>query len=323
MTYNFADNSADNVLFNMLVELYSTQYVLAKMEDLVQRLDPGRSFLKHYPALAKNLSDNALQIANECKEELVGEMGIWLGSHTLDGFSTMILGEGEHEGISAVGDDGIVILGGNFTYPLKDRVLTVFLIQNEGFVDSLFDAVYDTYDEYDNKYGTSKSEFDSYDINKKVEWAKDYIDDIYSEWTGMYSWLEAFDEYSFQETLRFVVETDVYGAWKEHWGGAIEKAEHDISNAYKRLNSAGTLNELYIAINVALQAEHVHGSMGGNLNISTEQLDELSNLDTNALDEWIEDKLGLKEASWLSSSDIVMLVSEGVLSSSFTVYSCR
>ena len=45
-------------------------------------------------------------------------------------------------------------------------------------------------------------------------------------------------------------------------------------------------------------------------------------MDTDALDRWVEAKLGLKEAHWLSPTDVIELVSEGVLSSSFALCCC-
>ena len=299
MDYYFTSApSYEGDLYPILVELYSTQYVLATMQDRVARVDPARQYLKSWEAMVSRYQAIAMELAQVAKASLLSTMQEWLLKHSIEGMTQSIL-EDEY----SVDSEGNYTLGGDFSYPLKDIALDHFLTTNEYFIDQFIEGAQDPDD--------PDPSLDSMSQDDKISYVKEYIDATGYSWNQLCEWLSPF---GFDDSVAQIIKDEVYPEWRAHWGGQIDQVEINISNAYKRLQSASTLDDLYVAINLALQAEHVSGTMGENSGLSSDELNQLSNLDTNALDQIIIDRIGLKAEATLSSFDLVHLVSEGVVS---------
>jgi hypothetical protein len=86
-----------------------------------------------------------------------------------------------------------------------------------------------------------------------------------------------------QTTLK-VMETKGYEAWRDFWGQSLSEAENRIRDQKERLDTATDVNNKVVAINLALNEQHVSGTMGDRLDISQDDLDVLSAMGDNIKD---------------------------------------
>lgn len=123
--------------------------------------------------------------------------------------------------------------------------------------DGLAEKLQDFYSEDDNYLV-------SYEISSGLELA-DYLDR-----QGWYSELG--------KTILKIMETSGYEQWRDNFPDTLDTAEENVKEALDALKSADTINDKMVAINRAIQAEHVFGQMYEKVDLSKSELDYLSEM---------------------------------------------
>ncbi|GAG24758.1 unnamed protein product, partial [marine sediment metagenome] len=80
------------------------------------------------------------------------------------------------------------------------------------------------------------------------------------------------------QTILKVMETEGWEAWRNNWGDELSDAEERIRDQRTRLADANTISEKVLAINLALNEEHVYGTMAEHMDIGKDELQSLSEM---------------------------------------------
>jgi len=271
-----------------LLELFKTEYVVAELKRR-QQLTPELQFNKRTKYWISKLTNRIWRTVNEVASEILQHLNYWLEFHTGSSFAERIM-EGEF-GESYITEEGIVVLGGGFSFDLKDHVIELFLRQNPWFVEQWWAEEEEMNAEEDPEY---RQDFSTWTDEDKLQNVKESLLEIADSWSEIERTLGP----GLDDAVKDVIRNKVYPAWREHWMNrqsqnqmyTIEEAEENVYSARNRLAKAiekQNLNELLVSINLALQAEHVHGSMSEHMEVSNQILDKLSNLDTRELDDFV------------------------------------
>lgn len=283
-------------LADKLFELFKTEYALGELKMRETR-NERLKYRKRHQTWVRTLSDHALNIALQVAPLLLEGADKWLSFHSGNGFAEHII---EEEGIV----DGIVYLGGKFEFDIKEDVLRVYSSQNPWFITQWFsdeEQNLDVDDEYDQE---RLIELRSMTDEEKVEYVAETLPELYTDWQSIVNLLGP----DFENATRIVLQQKVYPAWRQHWSftqnqqqiHTLEEAETNVQVSRDRLErsiESKDLNQLFVAINLMLHAEHVHGPMAERLDesgeLGQETLRELSNLNTDEIDRFVDQITGL------------------------------
>ena len=296
------ENSNNSDLEQNLFELFKIEYVLGELNQRIHA-NPRLGYSKRITTWTKNLQEYSLNLAkNEIMPEMIQHTENWLAFHSGSGFANEIL-EWEEQGTGLL-NKGLVQLGGNFEYNVIPDIINFFLTQNIDFVNDYLTEQYSNNISDEIVEENSNENPATWNDQDKISEVADSIDDIYgNDYQSIYNMFSNYggDIDSIVET---VLKTNVFQAWRKHWGDRLIKAEQNVTNALAYLNSAykaNDLNKITAAINLALNAQHVSGGMFEHMDISERTLEELSGLNTEELDEFVNMITGnnWKHANWL------------------------
>ena len=290
------ENSYNSDLEEQLLELFKTEYVLGELNRRIsvnQRLGYSQRVAKW----TKNLQEYSLNLAkNKIMPEMIQHIDQWLAFHSGSGFANEIL-DWEEQGTGTL-EKGIVSLGGKFEYNIIPDIINLFLTQNIYFVDDYLTEEYS-----DDIIAENQINPQSWSNQEKIKAVAQSIEDIYgNDYKTIYNMFANYGE--IDNVVETVLKANVYQAWRKHWGDKLVKAEQNVTDALTRLNSVyntDNLNEITVAINLALNAQHVSGGMFEHMDIDERTLDNLSNLNTEELDEFVGMITGntWKQSNWL------------------------
>ena len=280
--YYFRETKYENI-DDQLIELYSTEYALGEIKRRIHA-NNSLSFSRRCTTWIAKLEEHAMSLADIAINHLIEKFEFWLNFHTGSGFADDIM-SWEDEGGSCI-EDGNVILGGQFEYPIYDAFLKAFLESDPYFVDGWIEDMRNSYDPNDQEAFVVPDD--------KLNYVFDNIKDIYPNWQDLWQMVDSTSGNA-RYVLQSVIQTVVYPAWRNYWGAPLEVAESNVAAGLERLRQAlnsQKLNEMLIAINVALQTEHIHGAMYDRADISRTTLDYLSNLPTDEIDQFVDQITG-------------------------------
>lgn len=283
----FFEDTRSGDLEQHLLELFKVEYAIGELHRR-QRLNQRLQFRKRHQVWMDKLKNHALQLATqEVGPKILQHTNQWLAFHSGSGFAEVI--SGIESGESWIQDDGKVVLGGGFEYEIGDEVIEMFLRSNPAFTMQVFNENFEDQEylqEYIEQQGENPLEWDD---ERKFENVKESIESFGYSFSELRKWLSDWGD--FEGTLQDVVKIHLYPAWRQYWAGQIEAAEENVQASADRLEQAlesPELGNLFAAINLALNAQHVHGSMYEHMDISGALMDELSSLDTDSIDEWVD-----------------------------------
>lgn len=303
---------------DILIELYSTEYAIGELKMRIAN-EERLQFSKRTTHWLRKLQEHAHMVANMIAPEILKSLETWLDFHTGSGFANTVLGIdelGEQEiEMSAIQPNGIATVGGNpemgsFTFNVKEAVLEPYLRMNPNWVDLFYgemqehwreDAEY----EIEQGYRTEPYVEEQIDNETKLQMVQEQIEEMGYDWEELQNYLSEYGPPGFEEAVRQVIKTQVYPAWRQFWGESIEIAEKNVGQAYNILEQAiesDDLGNLLSAINIALNTQHVHGKMSMHMDISNSTLDELSNLDTEEIDQFVDKITGVE---WKSAKSLM------------------
>jgi hypothetical protein len=265
-----------------LLELFKTEYAIGEINRrraMNQRLKYNHR-VTHW---LDKLTDHADALANIVAPEVLGHLEKWLEFHSGSGFANIILDLNDEGLGEAINDKGVITLGGAFVYKIgDDEIIEAFLRDNAHFVEQFISEDGEQWEE-------SGEDPSTWDNEQKIEYVKDSIEGIGYDYKGLKDWLGQWG--NFTQVVHSIIQQTVFPAWRQWWGGQLETAEDDVQAAHDRLQNAiesGRLNEILVAINLALNTQHVHGAMAEHMDVGQDILDTLSNLDTGQIDEFVD-----------------------------------
>jgi len=305
--YNFANEYFDNDsagypdLESQLRELFKTEYVIGELKRRAY-LNNRLQFSRRYGHWLQKLEDHAFKLATqEVGPKILFHLNEWLKFHNGSGFAEIVSGI-ENDDFSGTGDitaEGDVVLGGGFQYNIIQDLIDTFLLLNPVFVQEYFLGNFDD-EEYLQEY-INQTGIDPFEYNEQqmLDSTKEQIEDIVYTYDYPFNELKNWFEKQgdFQESVLQVIKKYVYPAWRTWWGHSIDVAEDNVQDAHDHLEDALStrkLNLILPAINMALNAQHIHGGMYEHMDLSKALLDELSNLDTEELDEFVNMVTGVE-----------------------------
>jgi hypothetical protein len=276
--------SGNDYLAQDLLELFKMEYAISELKrriSLNQRLEFNRRS-QHW---LNKLEERALELATkQVGPSMLEYCKNWLLFHSGSGFAEELLGWGDG-GVNLT--NGVVHLGGNFKYDITKDLIEVFLKKNPQFIESYLSDIIDQLNDnnYDNNNGQDIVHMSP---TEKETYVRNDIDGLGYDFNGIKEWLSNWGD--FEGTVKAILKEKVYPAWRYWWGDQLAVAEKNVGDATQRLEQAlgsGNLGHILATINLALNAQHVHGGMFKNMELSEQLMDELSNLDTDRIDEWV------------------------------------
>lgn len=275
-------------LTKQLIELYRMEYAIGELK----RRKAANPRLQYWAGNRINywinrLYERALPLALEASEEILYSLDEWLNFHTGTGFTEGIIGDDDAWLSGAIDDKGIVQLGGGFEFNLKDYVLEPFLRQNEWLIETWWSEEIGNLMEDMSPEEIEERGYENWNEEEIFQHVMEQIKDIYHDWFDLLKFLEHHG--NINEAVARVVKQQVYPAWREFWGQRIVIAEENVMKARERLANdmeSEDITALFASINLALNAQHVHGNMAQHMPLDYKTLEYLSNLETYEIDEF-------------------------------------
>lgn len=270
-------------LDDQLIRLFQIEYAIGE----IKRRQHGNQRLQFNHRATKwlsNLQEQASELSQRAGADMLYHIEQWLAFHTGSGFAGEV--SGIESGSPCYDEKGIVHLGGNFYYDnLRSDVQEAFLDMHPEFIqESTQQYMTDMHDQNEvaqepdaetQRYMANEY-LENYSFMELLDWMRQYYNDA-------------------DVILEKAIYQNIYPAWRWHWGDQLEVAEKNVQGAYDRLNAAlqsGQLNEILVAINTALNAQHVHGGMYERMDLSKDTMEALSNLNTDELDVFVDQITG-------------------------------
>lgn len=290
-------NEETNYLDEQLMELYQTEYAIAELNNRMTQND-RLGFRKRCEIWIKNLRDHALDLANKVTPEIIETTQKWISEHSQDTFANGFIDEefglyDEWDGNVKIGYNN----GKPVYYNITNDAIHVFLEQNPIWVQEWASEMVDPEDIKLNPNYNPENFSDA-----------DKLEYVYDSLVNEYKFKEAKDYFSyygnFDEAVRQAITQNAYPKFRQMWGSKLNQAESQIRQSFNRLTQAyqsQNLNQLFVAINLALHVEHVTGIMADHMNISHSVLDHLSNLDTEEIDMFVDQITG---EDWKSANNL-------------------
>lgn len=279
-------------LSKWLTELYKTEYAIGELK-MRKQVNPRLEYWAggRIDRWIQKLYDHSLPLAMKAGSQMLATLNNWLGFHTGSNFVDEILGDGTEWRERNITEDGIILLGGDFRFDIKPYVLEPFLRQNLWFVQDFWNEILPNLAE--DRTPEEMQHFENFSDEDILQYVKEEIETIYYQFNDMIEYLEQYT--SIDQTLEEVIMKYVYPAWREHWGSSLEVAEENVTEARDRLAQdlqSKDISQLFVSINLALHAEHVHGTMSEHIEIPESTLNYLSNLDTEEIDNFVDSITG-------------------------------
>jgi hypothetical protein len=145
-----------------------------------------------------------------------------------------------------------------------------------------------------NKYGHIEEDIEEdaelYDLHDLLR------EEQYNDYQYMDRIIEA-DDYTIAERLnqdgwhseigkiiREVLEEKAWPAWRANWGGTLDATEERVKEQRERLENAETPEEKMSAISLAMNEQHVYGTMSEHMGFGFDELEAINNLTDQILD---------------------------------------
>jgi len=267
---------------DLLFELFKAEYVYNTLRIKQYYGIPE----KRKEKILANLKVKLYQLGQEVGVEVLRHLDEWLAFHTGTGFADEITSAED----TAINEKGVIGLGGNFSYDLKEDVLDEIAETDWLFKDWLQNE--------DPEYLKESGLLNMTEEEQK-EYYREWLHEVYYDWESIKTLGEHID---LDDIIERAIKKKVFPAWRRHWGQQITVAEKNVQEARERLYQAlerpEDVRNLLVAINLALNVQHIHGPMAEHMSVSRNVLKELSNIDTEPLDNWIVEKVGMGENWW-------------------------
>ena len=188
------------------------------------------------------------------------------------------------------GEVGYIKAGNTWTVDVRDEVLKA-VEEEHGMpgipedMDDVFEELEDYGEDVDDmRQQYEDGEIEEWDIKERLEqfrWEDySYADKIIEPTSqSIGEALDANGWYSpIGQTIRQVLETKGYEAWRSNWGSELTDAEERIREQRDRLEGAESVREKMSAITWALNESHVYGTMSEHMDIWEKDLNEINEL---------------------------------------------
>jgi hypothetical protein len=284
LAFNYQDyfdyGPAVSEVEDKLVIAYQIEYVLGELNRR-KHSNPRLQFKPRVTYWENKLQEDALDLIVPAAQHLLQAMKKWIAFHSGSGFAEQIVQWGPTD--TGIDKDGKLRWGGKFTRDLIKPLIDFIVSDCPMLVESLFDELHQNMDEAQAMMLPPEEELEQY----KKEYIRDYLESY--EWSSLYDLITTWKDNWGEDIWSTFLKERLFPMWREHWTGVLDPVEKNVADTAQRVEAAiesRNLNDLFVAVNIALQVRHVGGRIAlGPAGLSSRVLVYLSHMPTGRLDE--------------------------------------